>query len=273
MKEIKSSTEQKVVRLNGYSIFYYVTGNKNKELLVLLHSAFSDHRCFDQQIGFFAKEYCVVTIDMLGHGLSVAENTKDKIDVMVQHVDTILQNEGYSKAHFAGVSMGSLIAQYFGLKYPDKVLSMTVIGGYDINADNSAIAKAQRSEQLKWLFKALFSMNSFRRYVADESVATPAEKIKFYEMAKLFTRKSFYTMSGLSNVLQKRDGISLSYPLLIVTGDQDFELARNAALQWNLSEPKSQYRVIENAGHCANMDNADQFNEVLKEFIDQKVSV
>ncbi|MCJ7802789.1 MAG: alpha/beta hydrolase [Candidatus Marinimicrobia bacterium] len=267
LHEVKSSIEQKELKQNGYSIFYYSTGDKENELIVFLHPAFADHRCFDKQIDYFAKEFRVVTIDMLGHGLSKVGKAKDKIDFTIHHIDTILKNEGYSKAHFVGVSMGTLIAQYYSLHNPDKVQSMTILGGYDINADNKEISKAQRSENIKWVFKALFSMNSFRRYVSSVSVSNPVEQARFYEMASLFTRKSFTCMSGLGNILKQRDNIARNYPLLILSGDKDIELAKKMSKRWHDSEPTSKFHMIENAGHCANMDNADEFNSIVMNFI------
>ena len=265
-----SLIEQKELKQNGYSIFYYVTGDKEKELIVFLHPAFADHRCFDKQVDYFAKEFRVVTIDMLGHGLSKVGKTKDKIDSTIYHIDTILKNEGYSKAHFAGVSMGTLIAQYYSLHFPDKVRSMTILGGYDINADNKEISKAQRSENIKWIFKALFSMNSFRRYVASVSVSQALEQARFYEMAGLFTRKSFISMSGLGNILKQRNNIIRNYPLLILSGDKDIELAKRMSKKWHESEPTSKFQMIENAGHCANMDDPIKFNSIVMSFIKQE---
>jgi len=267
--EIESLIEQKELKQNGYSVFYYATGDKEKELIVFLHPAFADHRCFDKQIDYFAKEFRVVTIDMLGHGLSTVEKAKDKIDHTIHHIDTILKNEGYSKAHLVGVSMGTLIAQYYALHYPDKVQSMTILGGYDINANNKEISRAQRTENIKWIFKALFSMNSFRRYVSSVSVSRPSEQARFYEMASLFTRKSFVCMSGLGNILKQRDNITVNYPLLILSGNKDLELARRMSKKWHDSEPTSKFQMIENAGHCANMDDPNTFNRIVMNFIKQ----
>jgi pimeloyl-ACP methyl ester carboxylesterase len=267
--EIESLIEQKELKQDGYSIFYYTTGAQDKELVVFLHPAFADHRCFDKQIDYFAKEYRIVTIDMLGHGLSKVEKAKDKIDHTIHHIDSILKNGGYSKAHFVGVSMGTLIAQYYSLHNPDKVQSMTILGGYDINANNKEISKAQRSENIKWIFKALFSMNSFRRYVSSVSVSKPAEQARFYEMASLFTRKSFIGMSGLGNILKQRDTITRNYPLLILSGDKDLELAKRMSKKWHDSEPTSKFQMIEDAGHCANMDDPDNFNRIVMSFIKQ----
>lgn len=269
--KIESLVEHKELKQNGYSIHYYVSGNNiDKELIIFLHPAFADHRTFDKQIDYFSKHYRVVTIDLLGHGLSQTNKSKDKIDLSVNHIDKIIESEGYAEAHLVGVSMGSLIAQYYGLKNPEKVLSMTVLGGYDINADNKEIAKAQRFEQIKWIFKAIFSMDSFRRHIASGLVFHPEEQAKIFQMLKLFKMKSFMAMSGLNNILQLRENIKCEYPLLILCGEKDIELSQQVSKKWHDAEPTSKYFVIKNAGHCANMDNPEEFNKIVMDIIKSK---
>ncbi len=267
---IESPVKHKELKEAGYTVHYYTSGDPTKELIVFLHPAFADHRCFDKQIDYFAKEYRIVTIDMLGHGLSKVDKAKDKIDFSINHINSILKLEGYNNAHFVGVSMGTLIAQYYALNHPESVLSLSILGGYDINSDNKEIAKAQRSEQIKWISKAIFSMNSLRSYVSKSVVSQAEEQVRFYEMAGLFTRKSFTVMSGLGKVLQKRENIKRDYPLLILSGDKDIELAKIMSKKWHESELSSIYALIENAGHCANMDNSEDFNRIVMDFIKQK---
>ena len=266
---IKCPVKHEVLQQEGYSIHYYTSGDPANELIFFLHAAFADHRNFDKQIDHFSKNYRVVTIDLLGHGLSAVEKARDKIDASVTHIALILQSEGYEKAHFVGVSMGTLIAQYFALLQPEKVLSMTVLGGYDINADNSKIVRAQRSEQFKWIFKALISMNSFRRYVSKVSVSNSENQSRYFEMAGFFTLRSFASMAGLAKVLQKRENIKRDYPLLILCGDKDLELAQRMNKKWHESDTTSLYSIIERAGHCANMDNPEDFNRIVSAFINQ----
>jgi 3-oxoadipate enol-lactonase len=261
----KGSVEYKSFIHDNYEVFYYISGSRENDLIIFLHPAFADHRVFDKQIDYFANNYRVITIDMPGHGLS--QPGKAKIDHTIHHINSIMESEGYPKAHFVGVSLGSLIAQYFALHYPEKVQSMTVLGGYDINADNRELNKAQRSENIKWIFKALFSMNAFRRYVAKVSVNRPEEQAKIYEMAKRFTRKSFLAMSGLGNVLKPREGVTQNYPLLILSGDKDIELAIRMSKKWHQENPSSQFYMIENAGHCANMDEPEIFNRIVMGFL------
>jgi len=89
-------------------------------------------------------------------------------------------------------------------------------------------------------------------------------------MASLFTRKSFTVMSGLGNVIKQRNNIIRKYPLLLLCGDNDIELVRKMSKQWHENEPLSQFYIIENAGHCANMDNSPDFNRFVMDFIKQK---
>ena len=165
--QIESSIEHKTLKMNGYEIHFNVSGKKNNDLIVFLHPAFSDHRTFDQQIDYFSKDYRVITIDLIGHGLSKANTSKDKIDASSGHICKILELEGHDSANLVGVSMGSLIAQYFTLQYPDKVKSLTALGGYDINKENKEVQKAQRASNLGLIFRAAFSVKSFRMKTAE----------------------------------------------------------------------------------------------------------
>ena len=264
---INAVVEHKELNQDGYIIHYFVSGEAGRELLIFLHPAFADHRCFDEQIDFFASKYRVVTIDLLGHGLSKVNKAKDKIDASALHIHSIVQAEGYVKAHVVGVSLGSLIAQYFALRYPAAVTSLTILGGYSIQGDNREILAAQRFENIKWILMAVFSMNAFRRYVSKVSLNKPAEQARFYQMALLFTRKSFSAMSGLRHILQKRNEVLRQYPLLILSGDKDLPLSLRMSRKWHESEPQSQYFIMKDAGHCANMDCPEEFNTLVFDFI------
>ena len=41
------------------------------------------------------------------------------------------------------------------------------------------------------------------------------------------------------------------------------------AKEWHIEINNSEYFMIENAGHCANIDKPLEFNKVVKEFIDR----
>jgi len=267
--KVESLIEHKTLKMDDYEIHYFVSGKENNDLIVFLHPAFSDHRAFDQQIDFFSEKYRVMTIDLIGHGLSKSNKSKDKIDVSSKHIEEILEIEGFDNVHLVGVSMGSLIAQYFALNYPGKIKSLTALGGYDINKENKEVEKAQRSSNLSLIFRAIFSMKSFRKKTAKITCKTEKGRALFYETSSHYKRKSFMVMQGLQNMIKNRETVKPQYQTLILTGEFDIELSKKMAKEWHSEIDKSKYLTIKNAGHCANIDKPLEFNKIVMEFIER----
>ncbi len=181
----------------------------------------------------------------------------------------ILEKEGYNNVHLVGVSLGSLIAQYFALQFPDSVKSLTVLGGYDINKIDKEIIEFQNKGKFKWIFQALFAMDSFRNDITLTTVKSPESQARFFEMTKLFTRKSFLVMSGVDKIIKNRKDIQRKYPVMILAGDKDLDLSIESAKLFHQSVPESKFFLIDNAGHCANMDNDKEFNGILLNFLEE----
>lgn len=263
--------ERKVLKRKGYDIHYFTSGEKENELLIFLPAAFCDHSTFEHQVAYFSKDYRVITIDLLGHGLTQAKDSEEGIEASAEHLLQIMELEGYEKAHLAGVSMGTLIAQHFAFLYPEKVSSVAVTGGYNIHKDNSEIAAAQSAEKMKWFFKVILSMDSFRRYVASTSVIKPEEQAKIYMSTKAYTRRSFSVMPGLNKLNYISKSPERKYPLLLMVGDQDVAVSVEYSQNWHKEDPDTQFVIIKNAGHNANMDNPEDYNRILKNFIEKKL--
>ncbi|GBU08522.1 hypothetical protein AwDysgo_18530 [Bacteroidales bacterium] len=168
---IDESCVVKSIQDGDQSVFYYIYGDTSKELIILVHPAFGDHQCFYHQIEAFTKDYCVICIDLVGHGQSQVEDASVKIDRSAFHIAEIMKEENFESAHLVGVSMGALIAQYFPLNYPQKTKSLTALGAYDINISDSRFSKSNKINSLKMAVKILFSMDSFYRDMADLSLA------------------------------------------------------------------------------------------------------
>jgi len=266
--QIESLIEHKTLKRDDYEIHYFVSGKENSDLILFLHPAFSDHRAFDQQIDFFSKKYRVITLDLIGHGLSKAKRSKDKIDASSKHIEKILDIEGFDKTHLVGLSMGSLIAQYFALEYPEKIKTLTALGGHDINRKNKEVTKAQRSYNLSLIFRAIFSMKAFRKMIAENICKSEKGQALFYETTGHYERKSFTVMQGLQNVIKDRKNIKPKYPVLMLIGEFDIELSKKIAKEWHNDNESSEYLMIEDAGHCANIDRPVEFNKTVMDFIE-----
>lgn len=266
-KMIGSIIEQKTIESSGSCIHYFTSGKNDSEAIILLHSAFSDHRIFNLQITPLASHYRVIAIDLLGHGLSVLGRSNEDIRATTKHISMILKTEGKTYAHLIGVSLGSLLAQDFALKHPEKTLSLTAVGGYSIQVEQCETARAQRIELFRSIFKLIFSMDAFRRHVAEISVINSAQRALFFRSAQLFSRKSFRVISPIYKLIGSHRSERLYAPLLIVVGDEDLPLSHSLSKRWHLEVHGSQLLTISQAGHCANMDNPEQFNTALLSFL------
>lgn len=266
---IEGSIKHQTLELDGYQIHYYISGIQNKSTIVFLHPAFSDHSAFDQQIDFFSESYRVITIDLIGHGLSKANKSKDQIDASAEHISKILELENIGQAHIVGVSMGSLIAQHFAIQYPDKLKSLSALGGYNINKTNNAIEKIQRRSNLGLLCRAIFSMDAFRKKAALTTCISEKGQTIFYKTTSHYERKSFLVMRGLKRIITFSNNTYINLPTLIMVGEFDVPVALKMSKEWFLDLENSEYHLFQNAGHCANMDAPLAFNKRVKEFIDK----
>ena len=87
------------------------------------------------QVGYVAAlsdAYRVITVDSLGHGESdkPADATAYGCEQRVGDIAAVLDNEGLSKAHCIGYSMGGWLVSGVARYQPERLLSLTV-GGWD----------------------------------------------------------------------------------------------------------------------------------------------
>ena len=79
-------------------------------------------------------------------------------------------------------------------------------------------------------------------------------------------------LRNVPGLITSRPNIEYPYPLLILAGEKDIPLAVASAQSWHQDIPTSQFEIIQNAGHCANLDNALEFNKRLMSFLRLKNS-
>ena len=247
---------------------YEVTGDATKAIL-FLHPAFTHGGAFATQVPAFADRYRVITLDLPGHGRTpAASKTAHPAPTMgdvARVLPAVLDAEDLDLVHVVGVSIGSLVAQDFVRRHPDRVRSLTVLDGYAVT--DSIATKAQNREMLRWLPKVMFAMGSFRRYLAEVSVSTPQGKADFADLAEGFTRGSFLAMRGMEQILDVSRTDAVTCPLLITYGEYDMPAIREASLRWHRASAGSRIHRFDGAGHCANMDAPDAFNAALAEFL------
>lgn len=253
--------------LSGTPIHYWIKEKKSGESILFVHAAFADHTSFDEQIKFFAKDYQVITLDLIGHGKSIITQKGDNISKTADYICKLLEIEAISKIHLVGISIGAILIQDFANKFPDKVASLCCIGGYNINNFDPALQKENSGEQVKMMLKAIISIKWFAKSNKLISAVTTEAQEKFYQMNIRFKKRSFVYLAELQKLVNRSKTTNRNYPVMIGCGKYDIPMAIKVANIWHESEPESKMLVFENAGHLVNMDTPQEFNENLIRFL------
>ena len=256
----------KSIKLANSPITYFISGTEHTEWILFIHAAFVNDNMFKAQFEYFQNKYNVMAIDIIGHGQSTDTRKGDSIDKMSEWIFDILKVENIEKIHIIGVSLGAILAQDFANRYPNLVRSLACFGGYDINNFDNKMQKDNGAKQMLMMLKAVFSIKWFAKTNKKISAYTSQAQNEFFDMNILFPKKSFMFLRTLNSMVNKHETGKRNYPLLIGCGSFDIPMELEAIKQWKINEPNCRVVVFENAGHCANMDVPQEFNETMENF-------
>ncbi|XID95640.1 alpha/beta fold hydrolase [Paenibacillaceae bacterium WGS1546] len=256
----------KTLTYKNAEVKYRLLANEGKPTILMLHPAFADSGLFEPQADDFKQDYQILLVDLPGHGANAAIASGITMKDMPHICDRLLEAHRIDRCAVLGISLGSLVAQAFADRYPNRVRSVAIVGGYSIHKANERLLKAQRKEGLKWLFTVLLSMNRFKRYILSVSCHSDRGRSLFERGLHRFRRQSFSAMGGMSSIFRATND-PMPYPLLIVVGEHDLRLIREAAEALHRLEPHSAFMTVPDAGHCANADRPDEFNAIYRRFL------
>ena len=251
----------------GCDVHYWVSEDDSKPLIILIHGACADHRQFDAQIPCLIRDYQIVRPDVRGHGLSRPLAGDFSIPDAVEDILSILKAMGRKDAIFLGQSNGTYVIQELAFRHPEMVRAMIIVDGTYI------------FQKLSWSEKFLLKLTPYilGLYPYGSLVKSMADGSAVKESTRAYLRETFgrmskaeivNVMSGISGCVHHEPDYRAKCPLLLIMGEHDkLGNIKTAMKEWSLREPRSQYVIIPDAGHCSNQDNPEQFNAAMLEFL------
>jgi pimeloyl-ACP methyl ester carboxylesterase len=218
--------------VNGVQLFYEETGQGTP--LVFVHEFAGDHRSWRPQVQFFSRRYRTIAFNARGYPPSDVPDDPRAYsqDQATDDIRGLLDALQIRRAHVCGLSMGGYATLHFGLRYPDRALSLVVGGaGY-----GSVLAERERFRQDCDLTAARIEAEGMDR-VADFYAKGPTrvqfmdkDPVGWKEFADVLrdgsTRGHVLTMRGVQmmrpSIFELGDRLEkLEVPTLVVTGDED----------------------------------------------------
>lgn len=95
--------------------------------LFLIHGIGAARNAWRFLLPELSEHFTVVTYDLRGHGSSELPDGEFGLDELVDDLEQIRIRIGIKQAHFAGHSLGGMIAPAYARKYPDRVLSLGLL--------------------------------------------------------------------------------------------------------------------------------------------------
>lgn len=249
--------------------------------IVFVHEFAADHRSWEPQMRHFGQRYRCITFSARGYPPSDVPEKPESYSQnrATDDIAAVMDHLRIDKAHVVGLSMGGFATLHFGFRHPARALSLVVAGcGYGAEKDQQSRFRAEVEVVAKTL--------------KDEGMAKFAEKYAYGPTRVQFENKdprgfaqfkkelAEHSALGAANtqigVQGQRPSLydlldkmrALTIPTLILTGDEDWPcLAPSVLMKREI--PSAALAVMPNCGHTINIEDPDQFNRLVGEFIVQ----
>jgi pimeloyl-ACP methyl ester carboxylesterase len=116
------------VEVDRLSIKYEVQGEGEPLLLIPYLSA--DHACYAFQLPAYTEHFSCIAVDLPGSGDSDKPAGPYSTDGYADQLAGFLGAMGVEQAHVAGMSLGATVAMQLAARYPDRVRSLSLHGGW-----------------------------------------------------------------------------------------------------------------------------------------------
>ncbi len=254
-------------KVGDYSMYYEISGNPEGDFLVLLHGISGSTRCWKYQIEDLNKHFRVLNVDLAGHGNSGAPRTKKYSgEIIANHIRVLMDELNIEKAHFMGLSLGTIIQQYFCELFPQRVISNIFTSPISRPNYLSAIFNSFAEK----IFLRIFKKNTYlklmanlmlpgksheksRKFFLNETLKISDQE--FLKWWKLTVRGDHYYYTTPSTI-----------PSLIVAGGQDFCFF-NDAVALKKKYINNQFRVFKDAGHVLIFQKPAEFNQMVVNYL------
>lgn len=259
-------------------MLYYKTyhNDDDAEWVVFVHGAGGSSSIWFKQLKAYKEEFNVLMVDLRGHGKSkgmLQQYYEDEYSFKLasQDIIDVLDDAGIEKAHFVGVSLGTIIIRTIGEMEPERVQSMVMCGAImRLNIRSRLLVSLghmfKKVVPFMWLYK-LFAWIILPRKRHSESrnlFIREAKKLYKKEFIKWFNMT--HEVNPLLRYFREKE---LHIPTLYVMGSEDY-LFLPPVKQIVKDHTKSVLEVVSECGHVVNVEQPEIFNRLSLNFLKAK---
>lgn len=258
------------IKLNGVKICYDDLGNESIPI-IFVHGFPFDKSSWYPQVEFFKQTHRVITYDIRGFGKSSIGEEELSMRLFADDLVKLMDNLKISKAIVCGLSMGGYILLNAASRYSERFEAI-ILSDTQCIADSSEM-KIKRDEtiaQIKADGLDDFAEGYVKNIFCQESMDTKKDLVE--KMRNVILSTSATTITGTLNALAQRWQMwpsrkEISVPTLILSGKED-RITPKVESEYMLKNiTNTTMKCIDKAGHMSNLEQSDEFNRHVSNFI------
>jgi pimeloyl-ACP methyl ester carboxylesterase len=256
---------------DGFELYYEVDDFtdpwKKPEAILLLHGNCESSTAWFAWVPTLARELRVVRPDMRGYGRStpVPRDFPWSIDLVIDDHMALVRALGIERFHLVGAKIGGFIARRFAARFPDNVLTLTLLGTpgprYDVAARVPAlIAELERDGVEGWARRTMSGRLGSR---------FPAEGVEWWIglMSRTATSTAVCFYKNIHREDISADLPRIRCPTLVVTTEGSALGSVEETRAWQEKIPESRLLVLSGDSYHVAASDAERCARETLEFI------
>ena len=264
---------------DGVRLYYEEAGAGTP--VVFVHEFLGEIGCWEAQMRHFSHFYRVIAFNSRGYPPS--DVPESPADYSFEHqragILAVLDGLSIQRAHIVGLSMGAFATFYFGMRWPERALSLTLAG---IGSGSMPEARERFAQESETSAEALLR-DGWEKSLEARTVAPTRVQLRnkdprgFAEFVGRVARHSALgsalTLKGYQALRPALSDFSAemarsTVPTLIISGDED-EPCLEASLMLKRAMPAAGLAFMPQTGHACNLEDPDLFNQLCERFFHQ----
>jgi len=264
------------VHANGIEIYYELHGAEGAPLLVLNNGIIMNAATsWAFQTRALAQHYRLLQYDCRGQGQSEHPVSPYSMEMHADDLAALLTALGYEKAHIAGISYGGEVAQAFGLKYPERTLSLILADtvsevGSELRIIVDSWLDSAKAADSDAFFNATVPWNFSQAFI----IANPA---LLADAKKRYALLDYPAVVRLCECFMDVDFTSrlgeIKCPVCIIAGSLDLLKGPVYAAILKNGITHAELHILQGAGHASCWERPQEFNSVVLGFLAKQQSL
>jgi 3-oxoadipate enol-lactonase len=257
--------------VNGIEIEYQLDGPADAPVVMLSHSLATTMEMWKPQLPALSKDYRVLNYEMRGHARTSAPKGPYSFAMLAADVVALLDHLKIEKVAFVGLSIGGMIAQQLAIHHANRLRCAVVCCSTSAIPVTVRPVWDERIAQVQAGGMATQVATTLERWFTAPYRAAHPDTMEWIGGMIRNTPVAGFVGCGRAiqglNITAELAAIKL--PVLVLAGEKDPGLppAMSAAIHGAIAG--SEYAVIPDAAHIANIQQAAEFTRLVTGFLAQ----